>query len=153
MPTTACLITSGHLPASDSSCGESGSCAFGGVVNAAVVRDLTGSTRSLGCSLCLQRALLVPGRISVFDVDGLREEPDAGKPHVRICEGEAEWLSYSTTIALDSRPKKLFAEQPLAIDTLKEFSPGNEIPSHNVPARHRHPSLRDAETEQRVDLG
>jgi hypothetical protein len=26
-----------------------------------------------------------------------QEEPDAGKPHVRICEGEAEWLSYSTT--------------------------------------------------------
>ena len=28
----------------------------------------------------------------------LREEPYAGKPHVRICEGEAEWLSYSTTL-------------------------------------------------------
>src|ERR1700693_4100372 len=26
----------------------------------------------------------------------LREEPYAGNPHVRICEGEAEWLSYST---------------------------------------------------------
>jgi hypothetical protein len=26
----------------------------------------------------------------------LREEPDAGKPHVRIREGEAEWLIYST---------------------------------------------------------
>src|SRR6266516_2334065 len=26
----------------------------------------------------------------------LREEPSAGKPHARICEGEAEWLSYST---------------------------------------------------------
>src|SRR5262245_10264902 len=25
------------------------------------------------------------------------EEPSAGKPHARICEGEAEWLSYSTT--------------------------------------------------------
>jgi len=25
-----------------------------------------------------------------------REEPSAGKPHARICEGEAEWLSYST---------------------------------------------------------
>jgi hypothetical protein len=24
------------------------------------------------------------------------EEPSAGKPHARICEGEAEWLSYST---------------------------------------------------------
>jgi len=27
----------------------------------------------------------------------LREEPSAVKPHARICEGEAEWLSYSTT--------------------------------------------------------
>lgn len=27
-----------------------------------------------------------------------REEPDAGKPPVRICEGKAEWPSYSTTI-------------------------------------------------------
>jgi RNA polymerase sigma factor (sigma-70 family) len=36
----------------------------------------------------------------VCDVGGLREEPDAGKPHVRICEGEAEWLSYSTAIFL-----------------------------------------------------
>jgi hypothetical protein len=26
----------------------------------------------------------------------LREEPSAGKPHARICEGEAEWPSYST---------------------------------------------------------
>lgn len=34
----------------------------------------------------------------MYDVVGFREEPDAGKPHVRICEGEAEWLSYSTTI-------------------------------------------------------
>src|SRR5438128_866668 len=29
----------------------------------------------------------------------LREEPYAGKPHVRICEGKAEWPSYSTTLA------------------------------------------------------
>jgi hypothetical protein len=27
----------------------------------------------------------------------LREEPYAGKPPVRICEGEAEWPSYSTS--------------------------------------------------------
>jgi hypothetical protein len=31
----------------------------------------------------------------------LREEPSAGKPHARICEGEAEWLSYSTATAND----------------------------------------------------
>jgi hypothetical protein len=27
-----------------------------------------------------------------------REEPGAGNPPARICEGEAEWRSYSTTI-------------------------------------------------------
>ncbi|WP_210302966.1 hypothetical protein, partial [Rhizobium fabae] len=27
-----------------------------------------------------------------------REEPGAGNPPARICEGEAEWHSYSTTI-------------------------------------------------------
>jgi len=27
---------------------------------------------------------------------GLSER--TGKPHVRICEGEAEWLSYPTTV-------------------------------------------------------
>ena len=26
-----------------------------------------------------------------------QEEPGAGKPHARICEGEAVWPSYSTT--------------------------------------------------------
>lgn len=44
-PTTAYRTTSGHLPASDSKSGESDSCAFGGVVNAAVVQASTGSTR------------------------------------------------------------------------------------------------------------
>src|SRR3954462_8774766 len=29
----------------------------------------------------------------------LREEPYAGKPHVRICEGKAEWPRYSTAFA------------------------------------------------------
>ena len=33
----------------------------------------------------------------MHDAGYLREEPGAGKPHARICEGEAEWLSYSTT--------------------------------------------------------
>jgi len=32
----------------------------------------------------------------LHDSGYLREEPSAGKPHARICEGEAEWLSYST---------------------------------------------------------
>ena len=32
------------------------------------------------------------------------EEPYAGKPPVRICEGEAEWPSYSTTPVAPGRP-------------------------------------------------
>ena len=31
-----------------------------------------------------------------LDAGYFREEPGAGKPHARICEGEAEWISYST---------------------------------------------------------
>ena len=30
------------------------------------------------------------------DAGDFREEPGAGKPPARICEGEAEWPSYST---------------------------------------------------------
>lgn len=40
-----------------------------------------------------------PGRQGGPDAGDFREEPGAGKPHARICEGEAEWPSYSTTIA------------------------------------------------------
>jgi hypothetical protein len=29
-----------------------------------------------------------------------REEPGAGKPHAQICEGAAEWPSYSTATRL-----------------------------------------------------
>ncbi len=32
----------------------------------------------------------------VLTLVNLREEPGAGKPHAGICEGEAEWHSYST---------------------------------------------------------
>lgn len=32
----------------------------------------------------------------MFVPGDLREEPGAGKPHARICEGKAEWPSYST---------------------------------------------------------
>ena len=42
-----------------------------------------------------------------------REEPGAGKPHARICEGEAEWPSYSTIprrrssyVTVRARPEK-----------------------------------------------
>ena len=37
-------------------------------------------------------------RSNAYDACDLREEPSAGKPHARICEGEAKWPSYSTTI-------------------------------------------------------
>ncbi len=32
------------------------------------------------------------------DAGYFREEPGAGKPPARICEGGAKWPSYSTTI-------------------------------------------------------
>ena len=38
------------------------------------------------------------------DAGHLQEEPGAGQPHARICEGEAEWPSYSTTTALSEAP-------------------------------------------------
>ncbi len=38
----------------------------------------------------------------VFTLVNLREEPGAGKPHAGICEGEAEWPSYSTTCSSHS---------------------------------------------------
>ena len=40
---------------------------------------------------------LIPGLHARHDAGYFREEPGAGKPHARICEGEAEWPSYSTT--------------------------------------------------------
>jgi hypothetical protein len=35
-----------------------------------------------------------------------REEPGAGNPPARICEGEAEWPSYSTTTNNQKRGAK-----------------------------------------------
>jgi hypothetical protein len=37
------------------------------------------------------------GRWLLADLGKPQEEPSAGKPPARICEGEAEWLNYSTT--------------------------------------------------------
>ena len=52
----------------------------------------------------LQRACLCPslgshtlGHHARHDAGYFREEPGAGKPPARICEGEAKWPSYSTT--------------------------------------------------------
>ena len=36
-------------------------------------------------------------RWPLADLGKPQEEPSAGKPPARICEGEAEWLNYSTT--------------------------------------------------------
>jgi hypothetical protein len=41
---------------------------------------------------------LTPGHRERPDAGDFREEPGAGKPPARICEGKAEWPSYSTTI-------------------------------------------------------
>jgi len=54
----------------------------------------------MNCSngfLCPHRASRLPEWLSSHDLRHPREEPSAGKPLARICEGEAEWLSYSTT--------------------------------------------------------
>lgn len=40
----------------------------------------------------------VPDRWPLADSGKPQEEPSAGKPHARICEGEAKWLSYSTLV-------------------------------------------------------
>ena len=53
-----------------------------------------------GCSNVYPYQLLtslILGRWSLADSSKPREEPSAGKPLARICEGEAEWLNYSTT--------------------------------------------------------
>ena len=45
----------------------------------------------------LPRARIFPsGELWLDDADNPREEPSAGKPHARICGGEAEWPSYPT---------------------------------------------------------
>jgi hypothetical protein len=57
------------------------------------------------------------------DADDFREEPGAGKPHARICEGEAEWPSYSTT-----------THHPIIADIATD-PPQRRSAAHN-PARH-----------------
>jgi len=41
-----------------------------------------------------------PGMMRVTFRRNWQEESGAGKPHARICEGEAEWPSYSTMIVV-----------------------------------------------------
>jgi len=57
----------------------------------------TGSTSGSSAFLFRVRAFFTRGRILLDDDSDLpREEPSAGKPHARICGGEAEWPSYPT---------------------------------------------------------
>src|SRR5437773_6678236 len=56
----------------------------------------TGSTSGSHAFLSRVRAFSTRGRLWLDDSDKPREEPSAGKPHARICGGEAEWPSYPT---------------------------------------------------------
>ena len=56
----------------------------------------TGSISGSLAFLFLVRGFLTRGRLLLDDSDSPREEPSAGKPHARICGGEAEWPSYPT---------------------------------------------------------
>jgi hypothetical protein len=69
----------------------------------------TGSTSGSPPSLSRGHASFTRGRPSLDDSDHPREEPSAGKPHARICGGEAEWPSYPTipesAVGLRYRPQ------------------------------------------------
>ena len=97
-PTTACRTTTGPWRVSSRRCDGSGSAAYDVGVNAPVELAGLGLTRSPPAMRCLLRGLLTPGpRNASGTCYHLREEPGAGKPHARICEGEAGWPTYSTT--------------------------------------------------------
>ena len=61
--------------------------------------DISRGTDSTGGSTAFLfpvRVSFTRGRLWLDDADNPREEPSAGKPHARICGGEAEWPSYPT---------------------------------------------------------
>ncbi|WP_354211575.1 MULTISPECIES: transposase [unclassified Bradyrhizobium] len=68
-----------------------------GAVRKVGARAGRSSRPSRHASVCPFHASLALGRRRGYDAGYLREEPGAGKPPARICEGEAKWLSYSTT--------------------------------------------------------
>jgi hypothetical protein len=47
--------------------------------------------------LILAARRIIHGRHKRLDAGDFREEPGAGTPPARICEGGAEWPSYSST--------------------------------------------------------
>ena len=72
----------------------------------------TGSISGSLAFLFLVRAFPTRGRLSLDDSDAPREEPSAGKPHARICGGEAEWPSYPTIPPRRAAHPQTPSEQP-----------------------------------------
>ena len=62
------------------------------------------------------------------DACDLREEPSAGKPHARICEGEAEWPSYSTDQALAKRIADFVKDMPMMARTATVTRERHRVP-------------------------
>lgn len=63
-------------------------------------------------SVCPFHASLALGRRRGYDTGYSRKEPGAGKAPAQVCEGETEWLSYSTTTGSDNRTGELFSYAP-----------------------------------------
>jgi hypothetical protein len=77
--------------------GASDSTASSGEARRTGARAGTGSRLSLHACRCRPLGSLTLGHRGWRDAGNFREEPGAGKPPARICEGGAEWPSYSTT--------------------------------------------------------
>lgn len=91
----ACQATSGRFRHFRITCEESGSApCIGGVSVGSRGKRLWRYWTDFHCRNLVSR---IRARHDVLSRGYLREEPYAGKPPVRICEGEAEWPSYSTT--------------------------------------------------------
>ena len=61
--------------------------------------------------LAVRLGSLTPGHHERPDAGYFREEPGAGKPPARICEGEAEWPSYSTANRHPSSSLRFYVPQ------------------------------------------
>jgi hypothetical protein len=71
-------------------------------IELSIVEASGGSRGSVtsGCSNACPCRLLtspIPDRWLLANLGKPQEEPSAGKPPARICEGDADWLNYSTT--------------------------------------------------------
>src|SRR5439155_11119065 len=68
-----------------------------------------------------------------------REEPDAGKPPVRICEGKAESPSYSTTIHKWRKECQSIPIERQSIFDLTRSNPPFKLRAGNEPKSRRPP--------------